>query len=248
MGTQSSGGNALRLESPPADMDDVATSLTQFDRVQKTMGEVSSVSVGTKSLMGYPPHIKKFEEQFLRVRQLLAPLFPLEPGSAAGYDVSVDFRANLSDEKEGGRIIDWSVSSGNQILRLKDSGKTLYWEPGLPIVVSLRIAKDSPLKPRADAKQAHMSIEEKTVNYRFTDPWALFSILAVHKEAERNARADGRVQILRFEFPLQPQSEDGKNSGTDTQARVFLRMGISPVGKKTLLAWPSSFPTKAPEW
>ena len=248
MGTQASGGNSLRLESPPADMDDVATSLTQFDRVHKTMAEASSPSVGTKSSIGYPPHIKKFEEQFLRVRQLLAPLFPLEPGSAAGYDVSVDFRANLSDEKEGGRIIDWSVSSGNQILRLKDSGKTLYWEPGLPIVVSLRIAKDSPLKPIADAKQSHMSIEEKTVSYRFNDPWALFSILAVHKEAERNARADGRVQVLRFEFPLQPQTEDGKNSGTDTQARVFLRMGISPAGKKTLLAWPSSFPTKAPEW
>lgn len=248
MGAQASGGSALRLESLPADMDDVAASLTHFDRVQKTLGDASSLSVGNKSSMVYPPHIKKFEEQFLRVRQLLAPLFPLEPGSAAGYDISVDFRANLSDEKEGGRIIDWSVSSGNQILRLKDSGRTLYWEPGLPIVVSLRIAKDSPLKPKADAKQVHMSIEEKTVNYRYNDPWALFSILATHKEAERNARADGRVQVLRFEFPLQPQSDDGKNSGTDTQARVFLRMGISPVGKKTLLAWPSAFPTKAPEW
>jgi hypothetical protein len=25
-------------------------------------------------------------------------------------------------------------------------------------------------------------------------------------------------------------------------------LAISPAGKKTLLAWPASFPTKAPEW
>jgi type VI secretion system protein ImpL len=248
MGGSSSSGAMSRLESPPADLDDVAATLTHFDRVQKALNDVTPSSVGAKLPMAYPPHIKKFEEQFIRVRQLLAPLFPVEPGSPAGYDLSVDFRVNINDEKEGGRIIDWSISTGNQTLRLKDSGKSLFWEPGMPMVVSLRIAKDSPLKPKADAKQTSMSIEDKSVTYRFTDPWALFSMLASHREVERNARADGRAQLLRFEFPLSVQTDEGKNMGNETQARVFIRLGISPVGKKTLLAWPASFPTKAPEW
>ena len=248
MGGGPSSGAMSRLESPPADLDDVAATLTHFDRAQKALNDAAPSSVGAKLPMAYPPHIKKFEEQFIRVRQLLAPLFPVEPGSPAGYDLSVDFRVNINDEKEGGRIIDWSISTGNQTLRLKDSGKSLFWEPGMPMVVSLRIAKDSPLKPKADAKQTSMSIEDKSVTYRFTDPWALFSMLASHREVERNARADGRAQLLRFEFPLSVQTDEGKNMGNETQARVFIRLGISPVGKKTLLAWPASFPTKAPEW
>jgi type VI secretion system protein ImpL len=248
LGAGSSSGGASRLDFPPADLDDVATMLTHFDRVQKALSDVPVSTGVAKSLMAYPTHIKKFEEQFIRVRQLLAPLFPTEPGTPAGYDVSVDFRANAVDEKEGGRIIDWSISTGNQTLRLKDSGKSLFWEPGMPIVLSLRIAKDSPLKPKADIKQVGMSIEDKAVTYRYTDPWALFSILAAHREVERNARLDGRAQLLRFEFPLLAQTDDGKALGNETQARVFIRLAISPAGKKTLLAWPTSFPSKAPEW
>jgi type VI secretion system protein ImpL len=248
MGMGSSSGGASRLDFPAADLDDVAATLTQFDRVQKVLSDAPTSAAGAKSPMAYPAHIRKFEEQFTRVRQLLAPLFPTEPGAPAGYDVSVDFRANVSDEKEGGRIIDWTISTGSQTLRLKDSGKSLFWEPGMPIVLSLRIAKDSPLKPKADAKQTDMSIEDKTVTYRYTDPWALFSILSAHREAERNARLDGRAQLLRFEFPMLAQTDDGKTTGSETQARVFLRMAISPAGKKTWLAWPASFPTKAPEW
>jgi type VI secretion system protein ImpL len=54
--------------------------------------------------------------------------------------------------------------------------------------------------------------------------------------------------LLRFEFPLLAQTDDGKTMGNEIQARVFIRLAISPAGKKTLLAWPASFPTKAPEW
>lgn len=247
-GAGSAAGGANRSESPPADIDDVATALTQFDRVQKALSDVPPSSGGAKSPMAYPLHIKKFEEQFTKVRQLLAPLFPAEPGALAGYDLNVDFRANTSDEKEGGRIIDWSISSGSQTLRWRDSGKSLYWEPGMPITLSLRIAKDSPLKPKLEAKQAEMSVDDKTVTYRYNDPWALFSILAVHREMDRNPRADGRAQLLRFEFPLLAQSDDGKSLGPETQARVFIRLGVSPAGKKTWLTWPTSFPTKAPDW
>lgn len=239
---------ASRMDSPPADLDDVAASLSQFDRVQKTLSDVTNASGGAKYSMAYPPHVKKFEEQFLKVRQLLAPLFPAEPGSLSGYDLSVDFRVNVSDEKEGGRIIDWAISNGSQTLRFKDTGKSLFWEPGMPIVVTLRIAKDSPLKPKVDAKQTDMTVEDKTVTYRYSDPWALFSILGAHREADRNTRADGRSQLLRFEFPLSPQNDDARNMASETQARVFIRMGLSPAGKKTLLAWPLTFPTKAPDW
>ncbi|MFM0150720.1 hypothetical protein [Paraburkholderia sp. RL18-085-BIA-A] len=33
-----------------------------------------------------------------------------------------------------------------------------------------------------------------------------------------------------------------------SRGQVFLRLVVSPPGKKTALPWPGSFPTRAPDW
>lgn len=250
-----------RLESPPADLDDVAALLTLFDRANKVLGEPSTnvaasgataravpSTSATAAAASTSASVRKFAEQFVRVRQLLAPLFPTEEGVAAGYDLSVEFRANSADESEGSKIIDWALTSGTQTLRARDPAKSLFWEPGQTLSLSLRVAKDSPLAPKADAKQTDMSVDDRTVTYRFNDPWALFSFITSHREPDRASRSDVRTQLLRFEFPMAGQVDEGKPVLLESQARVFIRLGLSPVGKKTLLSWPSPFPVKAPEW
>lgn len=247
-----------RLESPPADLDDVGALLGLFDRANKSISEpapASSVNgnAGTRPVTSAAatqasPTVRKFAEQFSRVRQLLAPLFPTDEGVAAGYDLTVEFRANAVDESEGSKIIDWALTSGAQTLRARDPAKSLFWEPGQALSLSLRVAKDSPLAPKPDARQTDMSVDDRTVTYRFTDPWALFSFITSHREPDRAARTDVRTQLLRFEFPMTGPVEEGKPGTQESLARVFIRLGLSPVGKKTLLAWPSTFPAKAPEW
>lgn len=235
-----------RNESPPADLDDVAEVLTLFDRARKNLLESTPTASNLSESVALETS-KKFADQFLKVRQLLAPLFPAENGVAAGYDLTFELRANTAEEKEGNKIIDWVLSSGGQTLHYRDSAKTLFWEPGQAMSLSLRVAKDSPLAPKPDTRQADMSLDERTVTYRFSDPWALFSFITAHRESDRSARFDDRTQLLRFEFPLAGQADDGKPVMLESHARLFVRVGISPVGKKTLLSWPMLFPAKVPE-
>ena len=62
-------------------------------------------------------------------------------------------------------------------------------------------------------------------------------------------RADGRSQLLRMEFPLVgASSDDPRAQALEARSRVYLRLTLSPVGKKTPLVWPGLFPVRAPEW
>ncbi|NBX53532.1 MAG: hypothetical protein EBT70_00410 [Betaproteobacteria bacterium] len=244
----SQSGLSPRFELISADVDDVSAVLTSFDKAYKSLGDTNANGLSAKPL-NTPVSVKKFEEQFIKVRQLFAPLYPAEQTLVSGYDLTVDFRSNQAEEKEGGRIIEWVLSSGNQMLRSRDSNaKSLFWEPGTPISLSLRVAKDSPLKPKSDPNQAYISVEDKTVTYRFTDVWALFSFISAHREPDRYSRGESRMQLLRFEFVLTPVSDTAKQTDSEIPAKVFMRIGLSAFGKKTLLAWPSVFPSKAPDW
>jgi type VI secretion system protein ImpL len=187
-----------------------------------------------------------------RVRAFMAPLALTEAGAAAGYDLMVEFRANTGAELEGNKIIDWTVSVGGQIQRWREPPKPLRWEPGQPVLVSLRLARDGPVLPRADPTQPALSVEDRTVNFRFSDPWALYSLIGGQREPDTAGRPETRAQLLRFEFPLVPlvpvAADAGSAQPEAPKARVFLRLTVSPAGKRTPLVWPLTFPTRAPEW
>ncbi len=60
----------------------------------------------------------------------MAPLYPVEEGAVAGYDMAVEFRTNQSAEIEGNKVIDWTLEVGSQSLKLRDAPRPLRWEPG----------------------------------------------------------------------------------------------------------------------
>jgi len=247
-----------RADSPAADLDDVIATLASYDRAHKALEDSSNSSASLNSLNktsakfnleDIPVAVKKFDDQFLKIRKLLDPLIPAKDGAALGYDLSVEFRVNSADEIEGSKIIEWSLSCGNQKINAQDKTKSLFWQPGDPVSLNLRVAKDSPLIPKPDGSQSDLSVNDRLVTYSFNDPWALFSFMMTHVEPDRMNRPDARAQLLRFEFPMSTQSKNGLPAGgPESKARVFIRFGLSPVGKKSLLIWPSSFPVKAPEW
>ena len=117
----------------------------------------------------------------------------------------------------------------------------------MPTVVRFRVARDGPVAPKADPSQTLMEVEEKTVSFRFSDSWSLLSLIASQRDAGIGARGDSRTAVLKFEFPLVTPISQPQNP-KDSQARVFLRLTVTPTGKRTTLVWPIEFPTVAPQW
>ncbi len=249
-------------EAPMAELDEIASLLRSYERARPA---IQGLLQAQKS----PPSdaaIQRFVEQFDRSRSFLAPLVPAEENVPAGYDVLVEFRANQGAESQGNQVIDWSLEIGRQRLGLRDTPKPLRWEPGQPITLTLRLAKDGQVSPLADPRQPALSVDGKTVTLRFADAWSLFNLIGRQREAE--ARNDGRSQLLRVEFPLQMDNlaalgitSPAKNPSTtapattvaaapgasESRAKVFLRLTLSPPGKRNPLIWPGSLPTRAPE-
>lgn len=230
-------------ERVPADVEEVGAVLKLFDRVH-----VLALASDRDPTRPSPAStVRKVDDQMQRVREFLAPLYPTEEGQAAGLDVMVEFRANSAVESEGNKIIDWSLTIGAQTLHQHDAARALRWEPGLPVVLTLRVAQDGPVIPQAELGHPGMAVDARTVSYRFDDPWALFSFVSAYREAEAAPASGARSQLLKFEFPMTAVG-DGRIQTRDSRARVYVRLTVSAAGKRTPLVWPSVFPVKAPAW
>ena len=231
-------------DAPDADFEDVGQLLKSSERLLRSMKE----SAASTRVVAPGQAARRFAEQFDRVRTFMAPLYPVEEGAVAGYDLAVEFRANQASELEGNKVIDWTLDVGPQTLRLRDAPRPLRWEPGTPITLTLRLAKDSPVSAGADATQPQMVADGKSVTYRFADAWALVRMIQRQREPDAAGRADGRSQLLRLEFPLILNADNPRAVPQEVRARVYLRLALSPVGKRTPVFWPGVFPTRAPEF
>ena len=240
-------GNAAARNFQVAQPDDVAEVLKSFDPMASALKDARVESNTRFPTPGQAA--RRFVGQFERIRDFLAPLYTTEEGAIAGYDMGVDFRSNVTAEIEGSKIIDWTLEVGDQVLKLRDTPRTLPWKYGTPMTLVLRIAKDSPLIAGSDPQQHAMETDGQTVTYRYTDPWALLTFMQRHRDPESTPRQEGRSQLLKFEFPLRPQAlNDVGLIPPGGKARVYLRVTLTPAGKKTPLAWPAVFPSRAPEW
>jgi type VI secretion system protein ImpL len=229
-------------DAPDADYEDVGQVIKSFDRVARLFKETSANQRSNSQWSA----ARRFAEQFDRVRAVMAPLYPADDSAVAGYDLNVEFRANQAAELEGNKVIDWVLDIGSQTQRLRDAPRALRWEPGSSITLTLRLAKDSPFYALPDLQQSNMVTDGKTISYRFADGWSLFRLIQRQRESDPAARSDGRSVLLRMEFPLENRAAD-PGSVAELRGKVYLRLAVSPVGKRTPLAWPMVFPLRAPE-
>ena len=230
----------------PADLDEVGAALKLYDRARAAATAAAAEREAGRGASGSAAALRQAELQLGRVREVLAPLYPGEDGQAGGLDVTVHFRANAADEVEANKIIDWSLTIGVATIRRSDAPRPLRWEPGQPVVLALRLARDGVAAPRPEPGQPAMTVAERTVSYRFDDPWALFSFISAQRQSGAGA-ADDRAPLLRFEFPITHEGAAAL-AQADSRARVFLRLSVSAPGKRTPLAWPSAFPAQVPAW
>lgn len=226
-----------------ADASAIASVMKLYNRAVLLWPEKSKT---TKS--AHSASVQRSAEQMEQVRAFMTPLFESDDNATPGYDVSIEFRVNQANEVDGNKIIEWRFAIGTQVLRQRDPVRPLRWEPGKDIELSMRIAKDSPTQAMPDLLQPWMAVDDKVVSYRFSDPWALLSFIAAHREPTSSTQRDNRSQLLRFEFPVSTKGGSPQQMPVESRAKVFVKLGISPVGKRNLLAWPSVFPGKVPDW
>lgn len=239
-------GQVRSAEIAAVDPDTTGMVLRLFDPAHKLLNDKSTSRSGSAS-PGAP--VLRFDLQMDRVRNFMAPLYLTDENVPAGYDLSVEFRSNVAFEVEGNQIAEWSLTVGNQTLRQRDPARLLRWQPGMPVVLELRLARDGPLVPKTDATQPWMSIDNRTASFRFADPWALYSFISRHRDIESAPRPDAKSQLLRFEFPLgSPADNTTEMPAVASRARVFMRLTITGAGKRVPLVWPVIFPIAAPVW
>ena len=229
-------------DAPDADFDDLGQVLRSYDKVSRMMKDAPANARNSSNWSA----ARRFAEQFDKVKAFLLPLYPADETAVAGYDMNVEFRANQAGELEGNKVIDWLLEVGSQTLRLRDAPRPIRWEPGAPITLTLRLAKDSPVFAMQDAQQPNMSTDGKTITYRFNDAWSLFRWIQRQRESDPALRADARSLLLRMEFPLDNRAAD-PTAVQDGRGKVYLRLSLSPVGKRMPLFWPGVFPVRAPE-
>ena len=122
------------------------------------------------------------------------------------------------------------------------------------------------MTPLVDAKQPAITVDGKTLTLRYADGWALLNLIGRQREVE--ARGDGRSQLIKIEFPLQVETlppiggapglqpviarvgqlaQSQNSEASEKFAKVYLRLTLSPAGKRTPLVWPGPLPTRAPD-
>ncbi|MGX9688997.1 type VI secretion protein IcmF/TssM N-terminal domain-containing protein [Achromobacter anxifer] len=226
-----------------ADYGQLGQTLKRYDGVAGTYRDADGEARGATP----SGSVTRFIDNFAQVRSLFAPLYPSEEGGPAGYDLNVEFRANRGGELAANQLIDWTLAMGGQSLSLGDAPRTLHWNYGTPVTLTLRFAKDSPLIAMADPRQPALTTDGRILTWQFSDPWALISLMQRHQAADSGPRGAG--PLLRFDFPLGMANAARMAQVPDLEeGRVFLRMALMPAGKKTPLQWPNSFPARAPEW
>jgi type VI secretion system protein ImpL len=213
--------------------------------------------------------VKAFLDKMKPVRDFFKPFLeppepvkgkPLPPKVPA-YDLAVDLRPWPARETGGDQIIERKARIDQvNLLALPapppsatapaaPAPAPLRWTYGTPAQVSLRWAQNGPLVPLLPIGNPNARVEERTVFYDYTDPWALLRLLVEHTPSPDDPPGSWVFQVQTE--PAQPSSAPAAAPKPDapapkSQARVLLGITLmTPDDAQSPLTLPA-FPTEAP--
>ena len=173
------------------------------------------------------------------------------------YMVTVNFRANKSQEIGGSNIVDWFLSIGKNTVSSRSKEKKIAWTYGDAVMFSLKWADGGSLKPAYDSAQEGMAVEDRLAGFTVPSKWSLLKAVRMFgaSSGELGAGVDSEPHMLKFTVPtliVPPTTvlSDNKNAvqgKPGETAKVYLRLEIATsqkVGGETI-ALPT-FPSKAP--
>lgn len=220
---------------------------------------------GRGPLLPIAAEMKVFLDEMAGVRAFFAPFLDAKVRSAEPfYDLDVEMRVNREHELCGEQIIEWVLDRDGLAVDQRTTGKTVRWQPGQPLELRLRWAKDAPALPAGGGgDRAGFYVDGSWAVWRFADRWALLHLLEALAAEPQDFTAfeDPAPHTLRLAAALQkapafpagdPEPPPAAAGVTDkacpadaAETRVFVRLRVlAPEDKALLVRKP--FPTAAP--
>lgn len=208
-----------------------------------------------------------FLERLSEVRAFFAPFldaYQESPEVRPSFGVQVQFRVHRHAEVGGSNVLRWTLELGADGTRTATMpGSTaggLRWEYAEPAILSLRWAKQAPVRPRRPQGAPYARVDGSTLSYPYTNAWALLRLIEDHPESERSAAAVA-PRTLQLEVPTVPQAQDGQNpqdpppgqdgaaavSESPKGARVYVRLTLTTLDEPPRALILPEFPIAAPE-
>jgi type VI secretion system protein ImpL len=194
-------------------------------------------------------------QEFLQEAASLRPLvLSLATPPAPALSVSVEFRTNREREVLADHIASWTLEFGQQTVASSGSaggnqaaGALPQWQYGEPVTLIVRYAYDSPIVPSTANPSAAAHVQGGTVTYTYSDPWALFALMADHP-SDSSITPDEYALII----PNQYTGAQGK-SASPANTVAYMKIDLLPAGAKPGTASipvptiPFSAPSAAPK-
>lgn len=171
------------------------------------------------------------------------------------YEVEAEFRTNPEVDQGGNQIIEWGLEcGGDQWLSSREPKRSMVWSAGMPARLFVRFARNAPSLPAADP-QGRYRVDGPLATWETTDPWALLSLMAqLSPDRGRLAELpDRRPHTLALDLDLRRNPDAASGPGGATQARLYLRLGLTALIRKAgkpdekIPVTLPSFPEAAPE-
>jgi type VI secretion system protein ImpL len=211
--------------------------------------------------------VARFLDEMERVRAFFAPFLDAKVRSAEPFfDLDLEMRVNRGHELCADRIIEWVFDPGGSPAGPVDqrtTGRTVRWQPGQPLELRLRWARDALALPVAgDGAQAGFYVDGPWAVWSFESRWALLQLLEALQAgpADFDSFEDPSPHTLKLATPMRrvpaPAGDglppaaagvaDPEGCPPDAgETRVFVRLRVLAPEDKALLVR-SHFPTAAP--
>lgn len=216
-----------------ASPDDIAAFYQLFDRD----GDGLSGTLTTAS--SNPSQPNTFLQSVAEARPLVSGVGKITTPAVA---IQVQFRTNRSREVLGNRIAEWALTVGQKTVdstTVSADMPPILWQYGQPVTLTLRYANNSQETPSTTNPSAFVRVQDRTVTYRYADPWALLTFLQDHQ-----SDLPGVTNQYIFRIPNQSQ----KQGETPLQTTVYMQVELLSIGGKDgspplpLPAFPASAP------
>lgn len=202
-------------------------------------------STGLARVLNGPAENSQDVLGFLKAIEAVRPLVAggPDPGAPA-LGVAVAFRTNQIHEVYADRIAEWRLQIGQHVTDSfpgQDEVLPLLWQPGDPVILSIRYANNSRELPAPPIPSFNATVNDRTVIYTYSDTWSLFSLLGDHRPGEIDAQNQYAAHI-----PNRPATGVRTAATPDTVA--FFSVDLLPAGAKPgtpTIAVPA-FPKGAP--
>ncbi|MED5523372.1 MAG: type VI secretion protein IcmF/TssM N-terminal domain-containing protein [Pseudomonadota bacterium] len=158
--------------------------------------------------------------------------------------LTADFNALPGKAKGAEQLIGWQlVGSGNSI-SFPGTGNQLAWTPGSAMTLALTWASQSAWRPRVDAQQPSLSVDDATASFTARGTWGLLRLLAEHKPP--TGPLVDPLNPSRYFLAFTVPTIDAKNPPGNASAQLFLALSLGVTDSKTQLQTPLTLPSQWP--